>query len=255
MEETLTQSQEWPIAATKLTKVYKNGLLAVSNNTFGVKAGETLGLLGPNGAGKSTTFSMLAMEQSMTSGNVRLMGQELQSVDLIKEGSKLGMCPQYNAIWEQLTVRENLQFIARCKGLTQAQFENNLNVIVETLNLLEYLDVKAEFLSGGNKRKLSCALTLLVHPTIEFLDEPTTGVDPVSRRNLFRMIKQLKDSSIVLTTHRMDEAEQLCDNIAIMVNGSVVCYGTPTYLMEEYGGGYEFTIVNDVRNNNPDQTF
>jgi ATP-binding cassette, subfamily A (ABC1), member 3 len=107
----------------------------------------------------------------------------------------------------------------------------------------------------ATRGKLSCALTLLVHPTIEFLDEPTTGVDPVSRRNLFRMIKQLKDSSIVLTTHRMDEAEQLCDNIAIMVNGSVVCYGTPTYLMEEYGGGYEFTIVNDVRNNNPDQTF
>lgn len=108
------------------------------------------------------------------------------------------------------------------------------------------MNTRATNLSGGNKRKLSCALTLLVSPSIEFLDEPTSGVDPVSRRSLFKMVKQLKGSSIVLTTHRMDEAEQLCDNIAIMINGRIVCFGTPTYLMQQYGGGYEITITTDL---------
>ncbi len=109
------------------------------------------------------------------------------------------------------------------------------------------MNTRATNLSGGNKRKLSCALTLLVSPSIEFLDEPTSGVDPVSRRSLFKMVKQLKNSSIILTTHRMDEAEQLCDNIAIMINGRIVCFGTPTYLMQNYGGGYEVTIVTSLR--------
>jgi ATP-binding cassette, subfamily A (ABC1), member 3 len=108
------------------------------------------------------------------------------------------------------------------------------------------MNVRAGNLSGGNKRKLTCALTLLVSPYIEFLDEPTTGVDPVSRRSLFRMIKQLQNSSILLTTHRMDEAEQLCDNIAIMINGRIVCYGSPNYLMQHYGGGYEVTITTNL---------
>lgn len=109
------------------------------------------------------------------------------------------------------------------------------------MDLIEFLNVPAKQLSGGNKRKLSCAMTMMISPHVEFLDEPTTGVDPVSRRSLFKLIKRLKDTSIVLTTHRMDEAEQLCDQIAIMINGSIVVYGTPTYLMHQYGQGYIFT--------------
>ena len=106
-----------------------------------------------------------------------------------------------------------------------------MKLVVDTLDLRDFLNVRAGNLSGGNKRKLCCALTLLVQPEIEFLDEPTSGVDPVSRRSLFKMVKQLRAASIVLTTHRMDEAEQLCDQIAIMINGSIVCYGTPNYLL------------------------
>ena len=103
------------------------------------------------------------------------------------------------------------------------------------MDLHEFLNVPAKQLSGGNKRKLSCAMTMMLSPHAEFLDEPTTGVDPVSRRSLFKLIKKLKDTSIVLTTHRMDEAEHLCDQIAIMINGAIVVYGTPTYLMHQYG--------------------
>ena len=241
----LNDGGEWPIRAKNIMKVYPSGLMAVVGNSFGVAKGSILGLLGPNGAGKSSTFSMLAMEQPITKGEACILGNDTRKINLTDKGKGIGMCPQYNPIWHQLTVKENLQFLARVKGLSSEEFENNHQLIVETLDLTEFLNVRAGNLSGGNKRKLSCALTLLVSPKIEFLDEPTTGVDPVSRRSLFRMIKQLKDSSIVLTTHRMDEAEMLCDQIAIMINGRIVCYGTPNYLLATYGGGYEFTIEVD----------
>ena len=147
----------------------------------------------------------------------------------------MGMCPQFNSFLEQLTVKENLQFIARIKGLSSHEINQNVELIVTTMDLHEFLNIPAKQLSGGNKRKLSCAMTMMLSPHAEFLDEPTTGVDPVSRRSLFKLIKKLKDTSIVLTTHRMDEAEHLCDQIAIMINGAIVVYGTPTYLMHQYG--------------------
>ena len=100
----------------------------------------------------------------------------------------------------------------------------------------------AENLSGGNKRKLICAMSLVGCPVVEFLDEPTTGVDPVSRRSLFKMLKGLPNSSLILTTHRMDEAESLCDNIAIMINGRFVCYGSPGQLKSSYGQGYSISV-------------
>ncbi len=118
-----------------------------------------------------------------------------------------------------LTVSENLRFVADIKGLSHADSQHNIQLLIQTMDLAEFMDVKACNLSGGNRRKLSCALTLLLNPKIDFLDEPTTGVDPVSRRSLFKMIKKLENSSVLVTTHRMDEAEQLCDKIAIMING------------------------------------
>lgn len=108
--------------------------------------------------------------------------------------------------------------------------------------MTSYSDTLSKNLSGGNKRKLVCAMSLMGCPHIEFLDEPTTGVDPVSRRSLFKMLKSLKDSGLVLTTHRMDEAESLCDNIAIMINGRFVCYGSPGQLKSRYGKGYSLMI-------------
>jgi ATP-binding cassette, subfamily A (ABC1), member 3 len=103
------------------------------------------------------------------------------------------------------------------------------------LDLTPFGDKLASQLSGGNKRKLCSAVSLMSNPTVEFLDEPTTGVDPIARRSLFKMLKQLKNSSILLTTHRMDEAESLCDKIAIMINGKFVCYGSPSHLKQKYG--------------------
>ena len=108
--------------------------------------------------------------------------------------------------------------------------EYQRELLKDTLELQPFSKVRAEALSGGNKRKLCCALSLVANPQIEFLDEPTTGVDPVARRSLFNMLKHLKQSSIMLTTHRMDEAEGLCDTIAIMINGRFVCFGSPGHL-------------------------
>lgn len=139
------------------------------------------------------------------------MGQNTEKINLFEEGKRIGLCPQYNSGYDQLSVEENLQFIARLKGISEKDLTHNINLIIETLNLEEFKNIPCKNLSGGNKRKLSVAMTMLLVPKIEFLDEPTTGVDPVSRRALFKMIKLLQNSAVLMTTHNMDEAEQLCD--------------------------------------------
>jgi len=218
----------------------------VAGNTFGVPRGSVLGLLGPNGAGKSSTFSMMSMQTGKTAGHGYVLGRGIEDIDLENVGKSLSICPQYNSIWDRLTVDESLNFIARLKGISYLDRESNKKLILETLELVEFKDVRSENLSGGNKRKLCCAQTLILCPKIEYLDEPTTGVDPVSRRALLRMMKKLSDSAVLLTTHRMDEAEQLCNNIAIMINGRFVVYGTPSHLKRAYGHGYSLVIKQDA---------
>ena len=137
--------------------------------------------------------------------------------------------------------------MAMIKGLNESDKKHNVDLICEMMDLNDYRGTLAGNLSGGNKRKLCCALTLVVCPELEFLDEPTAGVDPVSRRALFKMIKQLSGSGQILTTHRMDEAQFLCDKIAIMINGRFVVYGSPDYLMEKYGQGYMFSVLIDPK--------
>ena len=117
-----------------------------------------------------------------------------------------------------------------------------MSFIKKTLDLQEFASTRSENLSGGNKRKLVCAMSLMGCPKLEFLDEPTTGVDPVSRRSLFKMLKSLDGSSLMLTTHRMDEAESLCDKLVIMINGNFKVYGSPTHLKTVHGKGYVVTL-------------
>ena len=154
----------------------------------------------------------------------------------------MGMCPQFNTIWNVLSVDQSIAFIGEIKGLSPSAIQFQKEFIKETLDLGAYSHTRAMNLSGGNKRKLICAMSLVACPKVEFLDEPTTGVDPVSRRSLFKMLKSLQHSSMILTTHRMDEAESLCDNIAIMINGRFVCYGSTGHLKNTYGQGYSITL-------------
>jgi ATP-binding cassette, subfamily A (ABC1), member 3 len=146
-------------------------------------------------------------------------------------------------IWDNLTVDEHLNMIGSIKGLSSADVEFQRELIKQTLDLTHFGNKLAGNLSGGNKRKLCCAISLLANPLVEFLDEPTTGVDPISRRSLFKLLKHLKKSAIMLTTHRMDEAEALCDKIAIMINGRFVCLGSPGHLKQKYGGGYQLKVT------------
>ena len=191
-----------------LNKTYPNmNVQAVCSNTFGIQNGEVLGLLGPNGAGKSTTFSMVSMQTSITAGSAKLMGSEVNELNEDDVGKYIGQCNQENIMWDFLTVDESLNLMARIKGLDGEQREHNKKIIMNTLELTYFKNTVAKNLSGGNKRKLCCAMSLIMCPRVEFLDEPTTGVDPVSRRALVRMVKRMKMSSVLLTTHRMDEAE------------------------------------------------
>jgi len=195
------------IKAKNIKKIYNNGVCAVNDNSFLVKKGEVLGLLGPNGAGKSSTFGVMTMDFKRTAGEARVMDTDIDVLNVTEHGNKMGMCPQFNPIWKLLTVDQCLSYIGRVKGLNDSDCEFQIEFIKKTLDLESYSHTLSDKLSGGNKRKLVCAMSLLACPQTEFLDEPTTGVDPVSRRSLFKMLENLNDSSLVLTTHRMDEAE------------------------------------------------
>ena len=153
----------------------------------------------------------------------------------------MGLSPQSNTLWDHIDVDETLDIFGNIRGLSSGDITFQREFIKNILDLTPYSKTMAKDLSGGNKRKLVCAVSLMGCPTVEFLDEPTTGMDPVSCRSLFKMLKQLTNSSMVLTTHRMHEAESLCDNIVIMINGRFVCYGSPGHLKSKYGNGY--TIV------------
>jgi ATP-binding cassette subfamily A (ABC1) protein 3 len=145
-----------------------------------------------------------------------------------------------------------MNFVASLKGISGARRESVKRLIMETLELNFFKDTIAKNLSGGNKRKLCCAQALMLCPKVLFLDEPTSGVDPVSRRSLNRMVKKMTMASVLLTTHRMDEAEQLCDKIAIMINGRFVVFGSPNYLKTQYGQGYTIALTQDrVKFRNP----
>jgi len=203
------ENLEYPIKSNELFKVYGNGVAAVNKNTFCVKKGEVFALLGPNGAGKSSMFNIMTMDLKRSSGDVRILNTDLDNINV---GShQMGMVPQFNTIWNVLSVDQSIAFIGEIKGLSKEDIEFQKEFIKETLDLGPYSDTRAMNLSGGNKRKLICAMSLVACPKVEFMDEPTTGVDPVSRRSLFKMLKSLQNSSMILTTHRMDEAELMCD--------------------------------------------
>ena len=170
------------------------------------------------------------------------MGKDVSKLDLAKKGKFFGICNQENLMWEDMTVDESLNVVAALKGISGERRENFKKLIMQNLDLTPFKNTYAKNLSGGNKRKLCCAQSIMLSPRILFLDEPTTGVDPVSRRSLNRMIKRMKAASVLLTTHRMDEAEQLCDKIAIMINGRFVVFGSPNYLKTTYGQGYTVSI-------------
>ena len=213
-----------------LSKKFKN-FTAVDNLNININKGELFSLLGTNGAGKTTTIKMLSGLILPTSGTIEIDNKNI-SKDIIKIKQVLNVSPQETAIAPNLTVKENLEFMA---GVYQIKNKNmKINELINQFKLEEMLYKKAKKLSGGWKRRLSIALSLINDPKILFLDEPTLGLDVIARKELWNIIEKLKGKiTIILTTHYMEEAEKLSDRIAIMSKGQLIDVGTPSELIKK----------------------
>ena len=219
MERLKNPKNKDPIKVLDLTKQYGNGHKALKGISFGVEKGQIFGLLGPNGAGKSTAFNIMTQLIDATSGEIYLNGKNTATTNKFDIYKSCGVCPQFDALWELLTVKEHLDLIGKVKGLTGADLKTNTDYFLEVLKIRGHKDKKTFQLSGGNKRRLCVALASTGAPKTQFMDEPSTGMDPLARTFLWDTIKQnlaaVKDSAIVLTTHSMTEAESLCSKIGI----------------------------------------
>uniref|UniRef100_A0A671KV51 ATP-binding cassette sub-family A member 2 n=1 Tax=Sinocyclocheilus anshuiensis TaxID=1608454 RepID=A0A671KV51_9TELE len=230
-----------------LTKVYKSRkmgrILAVDRLCLGVRPGECFGLLGVNGAGKTTTFKMLTGDESTTGGEAFIQGHSILR-ELLCLQQSIGYCPQFDALFDDLTAREHLELYTRLRGIPWKDEERVVRWALEKLELSKYADKPAGTYSGGNKRKLSTAIALIGYPSLIFLDEPTTGMDPKARRFLWNLILDIIKTgrSVVLTSHSMEECEALCTRLGIMVNGRFKCLGSIQHLKNRFGDGYMITV-------------
>lgn len=222
-------SVEYTVEADNLEKKYGN-FYAVKNNTFKIKKGEIFGLLGPNGAGKSTSFKMMCGLSRPTKGSAKITG-----IDIIKNPEKarsnLGYMAQKFSLYGSLTVKENLEFFASVYGIKFKNREKRVQDIIDIFNLREYENQKSEELPLGLKQKLSMACALIHNPSVLFLDEPTSGVDVLTRKDFWNHITSLakKGVTVLVTTHFMDEAEY-CDRISLFYKGETIATGTPDEL-------------------------
>ena len=222
----------YSIEISNLTKKFKEKI-AVNNISLKIKEGELFALLGTNGAGKTTTIKMLSTLILPTSGEVKING-----LDVIKDRQKvkeiLNVSPQETAIAPNLSVRENLEFMA---GVYQIKNkEEKIKELISMFKLDDVLNQKAKILSGGWQRKVSIAMALINDPKILFLDEPTLGLDVIARKELWSVIEKQKNKmTIILTTHYMEEAESLSDRVGIMTGGKLIDVGTPEELIKKSG--------------------
>ncbi|TPP47556.1 ABC-2 transporter family protein [Leishmania donovani] len=221
---------------------YPNGKVAVRNIALGVRPGEVFGFLGTNGAGKTTTISILCQEFYPTSGRAYVCGN-----DIVTESSEalrcIGYCPQFDACLDLLTVEEHLYLYAGVRGISSRACDRVVRGLMKLCGLTEYRRTKSHELSGGNRRKLSVAVSLIGGPRVVFFDEPSAGMDPVARRGLWNAIETVADNcSVVLTTHHLEEVEALAHRVAIMVDGTLRCIGDKTHLKQKYGTGFEVAV-------------
>ncbi|XP_060722830.1 retinal-specific phospholipid-transporting ATPase ABCA4 isoform X1 [Tachysurus vachellii] len=227
-----------------LTKMYVGRKRpAVDRICFGVPPGECFGLLGVNGAGKTTTFKMLTGDTDVTSGEASVAGFSILS-NILDVHQNMGYCPQFDAMDELLTGREHLYLYARLRGVPESEISRVAQWCIDKIGLSEYAGLCAGTYSGGNRRKLSTAIAMIGCPPLLLLDEPTSGMDPHSRRFLWNTIMSIiRDGrAVVLTSHSMEECEALCTRLAIMVNGTFKCLGTIQHLKYKFGDGYVVTM-------------
>ncbi|CAH0397901.1 unnamed protein product [Chilo suppressalis] len=233
---------EHSLVARGLSKYYGKHL-AVNQISFTVNDSECFGLLGVNGAGKTTTFKMLMGDESISSGDAHVSGYSVRS-QLPKVYENIGYCPQFDAVFDELTGRETLLLFGLLRGLRSHHSRARIEALAHALGFTKHLDKRVHQYSGGNKRKLSTAVALLGRTRLVFVDEPTTGVDPAAKRQVWRAIRgaQRAGRGVVLTSHSMEECEALCSRLTIMVNGRFQCLGTPQHLKNKFSEGFTLTI-------------
>jgi lipooligosaccharide transport system ATP-binding protein len=210
-------------------------LVAVDGVDFDLQRGEAFGFLGPNGAGKTSTMRMIGCVSPVTDGTLRVFGLD-PARDGVKIRGRLGVVPQLDTLDMELTVRENIVIYGRYFGLPRRALGTRADELLEFVQLTERANDKVEPLSGGMKRRLTIARSLVNDPEVMLLDEPTTGLDPQARHVVWDRLYRLKQSGVtlVLTTHYMDEAEQLCDRLVVMDKGKIAAEGSPRELIERY---------------------
>ncbi len=209
---------------------------AVRGVSFDVEPGEIFGLLGPNGAGKTTTISMLATLLRPDEGDASIMGHSLQH-DPMAVKSVLGVVPQEIALYEDLSARENLTFWGKMYGLRGGELRRRVNEVLELIGLSDRANGRVSTFSGGMKRRVNIGVALLHKPQVIYMDEPTVGIDPQSRRNILDSVVTLKNQgmTVLYTTHYMEEAQELCNHIAIMDHGQIMAHGTHEELVQLVG--------------------
>ncbi|PWZ26172.1 hypothetical protein Zm00014a_011819 [Zea mays] len=242
--------QSYAVVVDNVRKVYppRDGnaeVVAVNGFSLSIKRGQCFGLLGSNGAGKTSLIGMLTGFTKPTSGTAYIDGMDIRT-DMSEIYTRIGVCPQFNLLWETLTGREHLMFYGRLKRLNGAALTEAAEQSMKVLKIFEggVADTLVSQYSGGMKRRLSVAISLIGDPKVVYLDEPSTGLDPASRSALWDAVKLAKkDKAIILTTHSMEEAEALCDRIGITAHGRLRCTGTSKELKAKYGGTFVFTVT------------
>ncbi|KAK9685301.1 ABC transporter [Popillia japonica] len=230
------------IQVNRLTKVFPGKKVAVRQVSFNMFENQITVLLGHNGAGKTTTMSMLTGMITPTEGTAIVNGYDIRT-NMPQVRDSLGLCPQHNILFDELTVAEHIRFFSKLKGLNKKEIDEEINTYIDLLQLVPKRNARSKTLSGGMKRKLSVAIAMCGRSKIVMLDEPTAGMDPAARRALWDMIvKQKKDRTILLSTHFMDEADLLGDRIAIMAGGQLQCCGSSFFLKKKYGAGYHLIM-------------
>ncbi|KAL9155889.1 hypothetical protein ABFS82_09G035900 [Erythranthe guttata] len=246
----LESSTSYSIICNNLKKIYPGTdgnpeKFAVRGLSLALPEGECFGMLGPNGAGKTSFINMMIGLIKPSSGTAYVQGLDIRT-DMDRIYTSMGVCPQHDLLWDTLTGREHLFFYGRLKNLNGADLTHAVEESLKSVNLFHggVADKQSGKYSGGMKRRLSVAISLIGDPKVVYMDEPSTGLDPASRNMLWDVVKRAKQNrAIILTTHSMEEAEHLCDRLGIFVDGRLQCVGNAKELKARYGGSYVFTMT------------